>query len=280
MKTALVGFGGCGENMVDFLSRENRKFLLTALVMEDSRGRKNLGEDTGIALYSPRDLGSLEQKLDSVEVCFMIGGLAGDSCKNMLELARKLRQRRIMTFGLTAFPFRFENLAEKAQTYLYELEKALDAIVVFDNDKLAKDLGRGNSLSAGLEAMANAMSYCLKSLTGSEYDVVDLRATLHGRVYYSIGHSGEKHLPALRNAMNTLKKEFPPDFRMTSGLLGVYCKEMEDWWGDGGEIRELMDAKKVSWLVTFGFPIREDCSSVTILACGQRNLQDLSVDQA
>lgn len=261
--------------MMNFLARESREFLYTSLVLDDSSGRNIHGANKKAAFYSPQELGLLAQKLDSVDMCFMIVGLGGDGCKNMLQLACELRKRGIMTVALTVFPFRFENLAEKAEAHLHKLEENLDVVLVFDNDSLTRNLGRSSCLTAGLEVMTCTMRDCLKAMNPNEYyDVADLRAFLYGRVYYGIGHSDKNHMQALRNAVNMLKKEFQPDFRIDSGLLRLCFKEMEDLRGCGGEIRDLMDTDNVLWLVSFGIPVRMDCSSVTILACGQHTLQD------
>lgn len=228
MKTALVGFGGCGENTINFLARESRKFLLTALVLND-RSRTNVpGANKKAALYSPQELGVLAKKMDSVEICFMIGGLGSDGCKSMLELARELRKRGIMTVALTVFPFSFENLAEKAEAHLHELEENLDAVLVFDNDSLTRNLGCGSSLTSGLEAMHCVMRDCLKAMTPNEYnDVADLRAFLHGRVYYGIGNSDEGHAGVAERgayAQKRISSQLQNDLRFTGHVLQ----------GDGG----------------------------------------------
>lgn len=260
--------------MMNFLARESREFLLTALVLDDRLAGKVDGANKKAVFYSPQELGLLAQKLDSVDICFMIGGLGGEGCKSMQELARELRKRRIMAVALTVFPFSFENLAEKAEACLHELEENLDAVLVFDNDSQTRNPGCGGSLTAGLEIMACTMRNCLKAMSPNEYfDIADLRASLHGRVYYGIGNSSENYMQALRNAVSALKKEFPPDFRIVSGVQYLCFKEMEDLSGCGGEIRDLLDWNSVSWLVSFG-PLRMDYNSVTLLACGQLPLQD------
>lgn len=252
--------------MLESLGKTDMIFSLTALVRGDET--QGFSKDKSPAFYSSRELGLLAKKLDAVEVCFMIGGLGGDSCQYMPELARELRKLDIMTVALVTFPFRFENLAEKAGADLRELEDSFDALLVFENDSLSRDQGSEKSLAVALEDLARAMLYCLKAMTAREYDVADLRASLHGRTYYGIGHSDENLMQALRNATAALKKEFPSNFRIASGMAAFRGANITQLIEGGGEIGRLLDADNASWLVSFDSAGPENGGSVTLLACG------------
>ena len=101
MKKALIGFGGCGENLLETLAVNDTDFFLTALVRNEGCGNREVGKDKIVDLYLPSELELLARKLEGVDACFMVGGLGGGACQYMLELGRELRRKGIWTAALT-----------------------------------------------------------------------------------------------------------------------------------------------------------------------------------
>lgn len=271
METALIGFGGCGKNILASLGEDNSPFLRTALVEGNISADNDDVEKTNENVYSVKDLDNLANELADFKICFLAGGLGGTTCWEMPILSQKLRNEGVMTIALVTWPFKFESRNEKAENTLHDLTESLDAAIVFDNDAVVKKMGKRISLNTALKAVVADMRCCVQAVTSGMLDVVDVRACLHGRIFYGIGNSEEDIVEASQKAVHALEENLPSGSMPTGVLAGFFSNDppappVETMF----DARRILKAEDASWLVVFGNRASKELKTAVFMASGSR----------
>lgn len=219
----VIGFGGCGSNVLIAFSHYGAKGLRLSFV-SGNRARNTVPENN-IATYSLEDMDTLALECPKCSPCFLVGGLGGQSCAHLLALARKLHDKGVFTVALCAMPFSFEGRTDKAAAELEDLRKTAGAALPFSNDDYLKKQPANAALAEALSAISKDMYACILAMaclpdSVIHIDSMDLRACVHGLVRHGIGHAKTGSAQAGRDAFSELmEKNGMPRSRASKAAL-------------------------------------------------------------
>lgn len=190
-RVPVIGFGGCGLNLIREFTSYDSAGLGLCVVSES--GRHGLAGDSGITACSFDVMDALAEEYAKSPVCFLVGGAGGSSWEYMSSLAGKLQEKGVFVVALCAMPFRFESRSEDAGRSLENLQANAGAVLAFSNDEYAKRQA-GEPLGVALSAISQEMFACILAMASLPdstifIDSADLRNCLHGFVRHAIGRS-------------------------------------------------------------------------------------------
>ncbi|MDX9870723.1 MAG: cell division protein FtsZ, partial [Candidatus Cloacimonadales bacterium] len=87
----------------------------------------------------------IEEQIENANMLFIAAGMGGGTGTGAAPvIAKKARERGILTLGIVTFPFSWEgpNRARNAMEGLTELEENVDTLIVIPNDKISEVYGR------------------------------------------------------------------------------------------------------------------------------------------
>ena len=236
VKIKVIGIGGAGLNIVDQVSGQRSRELVTVAINTDAQALNSSIADftVQIGVKRTRGLGSggdprigresaeedvdaIRQVLTDSDMILLSAGLGGGVGSGATPvIARQARSLGIITVCVASTPFDFEGgtRREQAKAVVAELLEVCDVVVTIPNQMLLGMVSPGESLTAAFQRVDTIHLRCLRSI----YDVVhtrgfvnvdfaDLRALLRGsgRGYIGLGEAAgpERAVTAAEQAVTT-----------------------------------------------------------------------------
>lgn len=218
---AVIGFGGCGFNVINEFSRTDGTGAKLALLGEDV---DYAHADNEITFYTFDKINVAAQEFSGIRLCFLVGGLGGNSCVHIAPFSKKLREMGIVVFVLVTFPLRFEGRNEKATGILETLQSEADAVFLFPNDEYMKKSPTGATMAEGMVAAHRDIMACMMAICCSRDDLIcidaeDLRSQLHGLILHGVGRSKMDAASAAREAVDDVKAHLSQNTEIGSMLI-------------------------------------------------------------
>lgn len=275
---AVIGFGGCGFNVINELLSTDVTGGKLALFGEEvdyaHAGSK-------ITFYAFDKIDSAAQNFSGIRLCFLVGGLGGNSCAHIGPFAKKLREMGIVVVALVTFPLRFEGRNEKAASVLETLQCEADAVLLFSNDEYMKKSPTKTTMAVGIGAATRDIMACMMAICCSRDDLIcidveDLRRQLHGLVLHGVGRSKMDAAAASREAVDEVKAHLSQNTEIVSMLI---CAGVPTGQNDTEEINmcctTVMEAfpKTQHTLLTIKKNVEGNGFTVVLLACKSAWLQ-------
>ena len=178
-KIKVIGVGGCGCNLVNYMSQRPSAGVEFVAVNTDSQalaavqpgveciqigGAETEGLGTGGNPNVSReaaqaDVGRLRDVVSDMNMVFVVAGMGkGTGTGASPVIAEIARGQGILTVALVVMPFAYENRSKAAEEGLLALSKQVDALIVAPNEKLAEVLGAKVSMKQAYLA-ANDLLY-------------------------------------------------------------------------------------------------------------------------
>lgn len=183
LEVAVIGFGGCGHNTINYFKTFNPENIVFVQVDDDDQ---ILAASHAEIKIKPEDCGTrLAELLPRLRLFFLAGGLGGSTCGRMPEAARALKGAGALGAALLAAPFKFEERGERADRDLARIKKELETVCVFPNSAYSKDPDSLEDMEAFLTGQAEGMRLCVDAMTNkrkdpAKYDPADLMAMISG----------------------------------------------------------------------------------------------------
>ncbi|HOE91912.1 MAG TPA: cell division protein FtsZ [Candidatus Cloacimonadota bacterium] len=214
----IIGVGGSGGNAINAMINkdiEGVEYIVAntdtqALNISLSENRVQLGGRiaNGLGAGANPTVGKdaaiesmhdIEEQIENANMLFIAAGMGGGTGTGAAPvIAKKARERGILTLGIVTFPFSWEgaNRARNAMDGLTELEENVDTLIVIPNDKISEVYGRLSVRDAFLkcdEVLANAAKAVSDIINKSGYinvDFADIK-TIMSYPGYALMGSGE-----------------------------------------------------------------------------------------
>lgn len=183
LEVAVIGFGGCGHNTINFFKSFKPENIVFVQVDDDDEILAGSHADIKIR---PEECGEkLAALLPRLRLFFLAGGLGGSSCRVMPQAARALKGAGALGAALLASPFKFEGRGEKAERDLAKVKEELETVCLFPNSAYSKDPDSLDDMAAFLAGQAEGMWLCVDAMTNKrkdpdKYDPADLEAMITG----------------------------------------------------------------------------------------------------
>ncbi len=179
-EAAIIAFGGCGFNTLNYFQLLDQDQLLFIQVEDDEKILKSSPAEVKIRqedCESPEKLAAILPS--GIRLFFLVGGLGGTSCQSMPQVARVLKERGALGVGLLTSPFDFENRSDKADQDLKVIRGELENICLFPNNAYKKDRNNGKNMAEFMRNQAEGMWMSVEAMTSrrqspDRYDIADL----------------------------------------------------------------------------------------------------------
>lgn len=178
-KIKVIGVGGCGCNLVNYMSQRHAVGVEFVAVNTDSQalaavqpeieciqiggaeteglgtgGKPNVSREAALA-----DISRLRDVVSGMNMVFVVAGMGkGTGTGASPVIAEIAREQDILTVALVVMPFAYENRDKVAEEGLQALSKQADALIVAPNEKLREVLGAKVSMKQAYLA-ANDLLY-------------------------------------------------------------------------------------------------------------------------
>lgn len=144
---AVVGIGGCGSNMVNYVARslpDDADFIVCdsdkqALGTHESARKFLIDRNIDTRMECSQIVSSIIKRRTKVLIISAgLGGMTGTS--GIVSIAETAKQRGLLTIGVFTLPFPSEGqmFADTATQALSSLKSTLDGMLILDNGKMAK----------------------------------------------------------------------------------------------------------------------------------------------
>lgn len=151
---AVIGLGGCGTHLMEAksLSSSGIENLILIrnkdLLYPDNRARLASGLPE-IRIYNFNQLDDVVKACSNMRLCFIFGGLGGNSCEYLPALCKELNEYGVKIIESVILSFSFEGKARryKAEDVLEKLKNIANDVFAFDNDELITDETPNTTLS-------------------------------------------------------------------------------------------------------------------------------------
>lgn len=178
-KIKVVGVGGCGGNIVNYLSARKINGVRYAAVNTDAQALGLLGNGVeraqiGQALTGGLGAGArpeiaaqaaeaeserLREMVRGHDMVFVAAGMGKGTGTGAAPVVAKIaREEGALTVAVVTRPFRFERRDRQAESGLMEMTKHVDSLIIAPNEKLFEVLGAETTAKAALAA-ANEILY-------------------------------------------------------------------------------------------------------------------------
>ncbi len=196
-KTALVGIGGAGCNMLELLVREPAASLSTLAVHTETRRLSGssspnkmvigqtvtrglgAGGDPLVGYHAAEEgAGSFLEAIKSAKMVILLAGLGGGTGSGVMPyFAAVARSAGIQVVSIVTVPFAFEGARrnEQATQALEELSKHSDAVICFENDRMQEVVGTGVVVDMAFQQLNRIIAETVKALVG----ITQRRGILH-----------------------------------------------------------------------------------------------------
>ena len=196
-KTALVGIGGAGCNMLELLVREPAASASTLAVHTETRrlsgssspNKMVIGQTVTRGLGAGGDplvgyhaaeagAGSFLEAVRSAKMVILLAGLGGGTGSGVVPyFAAVARSAGIQVVSIVTVPFAFEGARrnEQASQALEELSKHSDAVICFENDRMHEVVGTGVVVDMAFQQLNRIIAETVKALVG----ITQRRGILH-----------------------------------------------------------------------------------------------------
>lgn len=183
LEVAVIGFGGCGHNTINFFKTFKPENIVFVQVDDDDEILAASHADIKIR---PEDCGEkLAALLPRLRLFFLAGGLGGSACGSMPQAAKALKGSGALGAALLSSPFKFEGREERADRDLALIKKELETVCLFPNSAYSKDPDSPDDIAAFLAGQAEGMWLCVDAMANKrkdpdKYDPADLEAMITG----------------------------------------------------------------------------------------------------
>jgi cell division protein FtsZ len=177
-QTIIVGIGGGGINVLDYLIKNDLKgvqFLVVhtdqeALNKSKATGKiligssmtngKGSGGNPSIARKAAiKDQAILANALKNTNMAIIIAGMGGGNGTGAAPIIAQIaRKNKAFTVGIVSTPFFFEGHLKMTQTKegICRLREAADDIVIISNDKISENMNKSTSIKTAMDYIKNA----------------------------------------------------------------------------------------------------------------------------
>ena len=139
----IIGIGGCGDNILNFLNTKIDVELVT--LQSDVKKLNDSKIKTRIKIGNDDKL--LDSVLDDASKIFVVAGFGGvTGGKFSIALTKKANEKNIEVQNIVILPFEFEN-EDKANNELEELNKINSNISVYSNRNIANNENKDKKMS-------------------------------------------------------------------------------------------------------------------------------------
>lgn len=235
-KIKVIGVGGCGGNLVSYMSQRPTSGVEFVAVNTDSQALANMSpsvECIQIGGQSTHGLGSggrpevareaaqaeaqrLREVMSSMDMVFVVAGMGkGTGTGASPVVADIARELGVLTVALVVTPFEYENRGNIAEEGLLQLSKRSDSLIVAPNERLREVLGDDAKMTdAYLAAQAllynavSGISDIINKHGEVNVDFNDVRTAMSGKGKAVIGSASAKgEGRAVRAAESALRSE-------------------------------------------------------------------------
>lgn len=214
-KIKVIGVGGCGGNLVDYMSQRPSSGVGFVAVNTDSQALAGMNQQVEciqIGGASTRGLGAggrpevaqeaaraeaerLRDVIAGMDMIFVVAGMGkGTGTGASPVVAEIARESGVLTVALVVMPFEFENRRKPAEDGLLALSKQADSLIVAPNDKLREALGEDVTMEqariAANDLLYNAVcgiSDIINKPGDINVDFNDVRSAMSGKGKAVIG---------------------------------------------------------------------------------------------
>lgn len=216
-KIKVIGIGGCGCNLVNYMSQRPTSGVNFLAVNTDSQALTNMNtqvECVQIGGNTTKGLGAggkpevardaalsesdrLRDMVQGMDMVFVVAGMGkGTGTGASPVVAEIAREANILTVALIVMPFEFENRRQRAEEGLQNLAQVADSLIVAPNDKLRDALGDDVTMKeayiAANDLLYNAVcgiSDIINKHGEINVDFNDVRSAMSGKGKAVIGSS-------------------------------------------------------------------------------------------
>lgn len=196
-KTALVGIGGAGCNMLELLVRESAVSVSMLAIHTETRRLSGssspakmvigqtvtrglgAGGDPLVGYHAAEEgAGSFLEAIKSAKMVVLLAGLGGGTGSGVMPyFAAVARSAGIQVVSIVTLPFAFEGVRrnEQAAQALDELSKHSDAVICFENDRMQEVVGTGVVVDMAFQQLNRIIAETVKALVG----ITQRRGILH-----------------------------------------------------------------------------------------------------
>lgn len=187
-RTALVGVGGAGCNMLELLARESAASVSTLAVHTETRRLSGssspnkmvigqtvtrglgAGGDPLVGYHAAEEgAGSFLEAIKSAKMVILLAGLGGGTGSGVVPyFSAVARSAGIQVVSIVTLPFAFEGARrnEQATQALEELTKHSDAVICFENDRMHEVVGTGVVVDMAFQQLNRIIAETVKALVG------------------------------------------------------------------------------------------------------------------
>jgi len=297
----VMGIGGGGCNAVNHMYQQGIQGVTFLVCNTDKQalGRSavpaklQLGPGLGAGgnpdkahQYADENRDRIREALDDgTQMLFLAAGLGGGTGTGATSIiAEEAQKMGILTVGIVTIPFAFEGKPKirKALTGLAALSEHVDAMLVYNNEKLKlvyPDLTLINAFSKSNDLIGNTAKSIAEIITVPGYintDFADVYATLKdGKVaIMNVGQAGGEHrvTDAINNALQSPLVNTNDVHGAKRVLLQLYCSteyaiQTQETDQIYDFVREVGEEVEVQWGVSLDETLGEEVR-VTLIATG------------
>ena len=280
LKSAVLGVGAAGNSVLERLALERAWDVHLLSLQTDARllarsmaGEKlNLGTQLlhGVGAGGDPELGreaalqslaEIDRALEGFDLVLLCGGLGGGTAGGAMPvIARQARKSAALVVVVACMPFSFEGLRrqQQAREALEQLEEHADAIILFDNDRMAELVLPKDGIHKAFSQADALMSQCLRSVAGLlgtqglvklgiDDIIAALRCAQHGRCLFALGEARGQNRgsDAVKRALKSPLMDQGRLLHQTRNLLVHVC---------GGESLTLAEVDAIMKLVARHVP--------------------------
>ena len=215
-KIKVIGIGGCGGNVIDYLCEHKVKDVRYTAINTDAQALAKVNEavervQIGQALTKGLGTGAnpeyakeaakaesdrIREMVQGHDMVFIAAGMGkGTGTGASPVVAEIARSEGVLTVAVVTRPFEFEKRDKPADAGLAELEKYVDSLVIVPNDKLMAVLGDvsvDEAFRAGIAVLYNAVCGISEIITKPglmNVDFNDVRSVMQAKGKAVIGSS-------------------------------------------------------------------------------------------
>ena len=269
-KIIVIGVGGCGVKIIDYLLESGVKGVELVAADTDSKTLgsshahnkillgENLLHGSGTSGNDQAGINSAKESIDEIKECikdsdmvFIAAGIGrGTGSGAAPVIAEAARDMGILTVGIVTKPFAFEMGVSMRLGAINIMRRNVDAILVIENDRVLLSESTGNKITLAevhskiYEVVLQAVK-CVTDIINSngfvKIDFSDVRAVLTnaGRTIIGFGEcgGGDRIRKALLNAIDSPLMSLP-----VKGAAGVLVNITT---GDRVKMSEFADVQKI-----------------------------------
>ena len=287
-KIIVIGVGGCGVKIIDYLLESGVKGVELIAADTDSKTLESshahnkilLGENllhgSGTGGNDQAGINSAKESIDEIKECikdsdmvFVAAGIGrGTGSGAAPVIAEAVRDMGILTVGIVTKPFAFEMGVSMRLGAINIMRRNVDAILVIENDRVLLSESTGNKITLAevhskiYEVVLQAVK-CVTDIINSngfvKIDFSDVRAVLTnaGRTIIGFGEGeGEDRIrKALLNAIDSPLITLPA--KVAAGVLVNITTGDRVKLAEFADIQEILDITDPEAFVTLGHAIDE-----------------------